>query len=119
MLPRRPGTRGQVTGQLSMEDDSAEIDESEPPFAVNPVSAAPQIPDFLKHPKVADASVASAVEAAAASDGGTDGGAQITRAKRTASNFRHEILHANPQSASAASSDKELEQTPSRCSRPA
>ena len=35
--------------------DSDKIDESEPPFAVNPVSAAPQIPDFLKHPKVADA----------------------------------------------------------------
>lgn len=113
LLPRRPGTRGQVTGQLSMEDDSAEIDESEPPFAVNPVSAAPQIPDFLKHPKVADASVASAAEAPAASDGGAD------RASADAEGEEEdglklpplEILHANPQSASSASSDKELEQT--------
>lgn len=113
LLPRRPGTRGQVTGQLSMEDDSAEIDESEPPFAVNPVSAAPQIPDFLKHPKVADASVASAAEAPAASDGGAD------RASADAESDEEdglklpplEILHANPQSASSASSDKELEQT--------
>lgn len=113
LLPRRPGTRGQVTGQLSMEDDSAEIDESEPPFAVNPVSAAPQIPDFLKHPKVADASVESAAEAPAASDGGAD------RASADAESDEEdglklpplEILHANPQSASSASSDKELEQT--------
>ena len=113
LLPRRPGTRGQVTGQLSMEDDPAEIDESEPPFAVNPVSAAPQIPDFLKHPKVADASVASAAEAPAASDGGAD------RASADAEGEQEdglklpplEILHANPQSASSASSDKELEQT--------
>lgn len=113
LLPRRPGTRGQVTGQLSMEDDSAEIDESEPPFAVNPVSAAPQIPDFLKHPKVADASVASVAEAPAASDGGAD------RASADAESDEEdglklpplEILHANPQSASSASSDKELEQT--------
>lgn len=113
LLPRRPGTRGQVTGQLSMEDDSAEIDESEPPFAVNPVSAAPQIPDFLKHPKVADASVASAAEAPAVSDGGAD------RASADAESDEEdglklpplEILHANPQSASSASSDKELEQT--------
>ena len=113
LLLRRPGTRGQVTGQLSMEDDSAEIDESEPPFAVNPVSAAPQIPDFLKHPKVADASVASAAEAPAASDGGAD------RASADAESDEEdglklpplEILHANPQSASSASSDKELEQT--------
>lgn len=113
LLPRRPGTRGQVTGQLSMEVDSAEVDESEPPFAVNPVSAAPQIPDFLKHPKVADSSVASTAEAPAASDGGAD--------KAVADNEGEEedglklppleILHANPQSASAASSDKELEQT--------
>lgn len=113
LLPRRPGTRGQVTGQLSMEDDSAEIDEFEPPFAVNPVSAAPQIPDFLKHPKVADASVASAAEAPAAIDGGAD------RASADAESDEEdglklpplEILHANPQSASSASSDKELEQT--------
>lgn len=111
--PRRPGTRGQVAGQLSMEDDPAEVDESEPPFAVNPVSAAPQIPDFLKHPKVADSSVASTAEAPAVSDGGAD--------KAVAENEGEEedglklppleILHANPQSASAASSDKELEQT--------
>lgn len=113
LLPRRPGTRGQVTGQLSMEDDPAAIDESEPPFAVNPVSAAPQIPDFLKHPKVADASVASAAEAPAVSDGGAD------RASADAESDEEdglklpplEILHANPQSASSASSDKELEQT--------
>ena len=113
LLPRRPGTRGQVTGQLSMEDDPAEVDESEPPFAVNPVSAAPQIPDFLKHPKVADASVASAVEAPASSDGRAD------RASADAESDEEdglklpplEILHANPQSASSASSDKELEQT--------
>lgn len=113
LLPRRHAKRGQVTGQLSMEDNPAEIDESEPPFAVNPVSAAPQIPDFLKHPKVADASVASATEAPAASDVGAD--------KAVAGSEDEEedglklppleILHANPQSASSASSDKELEQT--------
>ena len=113
LLSRRHAKRGQVTGQLSMEDDPAKIDESEPPFAVNPVSAAPQIPDFLKHPKVADASAASAAETPAVSDGGADGA--------TADNEGEdedglklpplEILHANPQSASATSSDKELEQT--------
>ena len=113
LLSRRNAKRGQVTGQLSMEDDPAAIDESEPPFAVNPVSAAPQIPDFLKHPKVADASVASAAEAPASSDGGAD------RASADAESDEEdglklpplEILHANPQSASSASSDKELEQT--------
>ena len=113
LLPRRHAKRDRVTGQLSMEDDPDKIDESEPPFAVNPVSAAPQIPDFLKHPKVADVPASSAVESAAASDGGADGG--------TADNEGEEedglklppleILHANPQSASSASSDKELEQT--------
>ncbi|MDD7106345.1 MAG: DNA translocase FtsK [Collinsella sp.] len=114
LLPRRQDRRGQVTGQLSMEDDPDKVDESEPPFAVNPVSAAPQIPDFLKHPKVADASTPTASAApVAVGDGGADG---------TAADFEGEqedglklppleILHANPQSASAASSDKELEQT--------
>ena len=113
LLPRRHAKRGQVTGQLSMEDDPAKIDESEPPFAVNPVSAAPQIPDFLKHPKVADAPAAGATEATAAGDGGAD-----TASEDNASEEEDglklpplEILHANPQSASAASSDKELEQT--------
>ena len=101
LLPRRHARRDQVTGQLSMEDDPDKVDESEPPFAVNPVSTAPQIPDFLKHPKVADASASSAVESAAASDGEEDG-LKLPPL---------EILHANPQSASAASSDKELEQT--------
>ena len=113
LLPRRRAKAGQVTGQFSMEDDPDKADESEPPFAVNPVSAAPQIPDFLKHPKVADAFVASATEAPAASDGGAD------RASADAEGEEEdglklpplEILHANPQSASAASSDKELEQT--------
>lgn len=113
LLPSRHAKREQVTGQLSMEDDPDKIDESEPPFAVNPVSAAPQIPGFLKHPKVADAPASSAVGSAAASDGEADGG--------TADNEGEEedglklppleILHANPQSASSASSDKELEQT--------
>lgn len=113
LLPRRPGTRGQVTGQLSMEDDPAEIDESEPPFAVNPVSAAPQIPDFLKHPKVADASVASAAEAPVASDGGADKAVADAEGEEEDGLKLPplEILHANPQSASSASSDKELEQT--------
>ena len=113
LLPRRHAKRGQVTGQLSMEDDPAKIDESEPPFAVNPVSAAPQVPDFLKHPKVADAPAAGATEATAAGDGGAD-----TASEGNASEEEDglklpplEILHANPQSASAASSDKELEQT--------
>lgn len=113
LLPRRHAKRGQVTGQLSMEDDPAKIDESEPPFAVNPVSAAPQIPDFLKHPKVADAPAAGATEATAAGDGGAN-----TASEDNASEEEDglklpplEILHANPQSASAASSDKELEQT--------
>ena len=113
LLPRRRAKAGQVTGQFSMEDDPDKADESEPPFAVNPVSAAPQIPDFLKHPKVADAFVASATEAPAASDEGAD------RASADAEGEEEdglklpplEILHANPQSASAASSDKELEQT--------
>ena len=113
LLPRRHVKRGQVTGQLSMEDDPDKVDESEPPFAVNPVSAAPQIPDFLKHPKVADASVASAAEASTSSDGGAD----IAPADNEGEEEDGlklpplEILHANPQSASAASSDKELEQT--------
>lgn len=113
LLPRRHAKRGQVTGQLSMEDDPAEVDESEPPFAVNPVSAAPQIPDFLKHPKVVDASVASATEAPEASDGGAD--KAISESEDEEEDGLKlpplEILHANPQSASAASSDKELEQT--------
>lgn len=113
LLPRRHAKRGQVTGQLSMEDDPDKIDESEPPFVVNPVSAAPQIPDFLKHPKVAGAPATSAIESAAARDGGVDGttagveGEQEDGLKLPPL----EILHANPQSASAASSDKELEQT--------
>lgn len=113
LLPRRHAKRDQVTGQLSMEDDPDKIDESEPPFAVNPVSAAPQIPDFLKHPKVADASASSAVESAAASDGGADGGAADNEGEEEDGLKLPplEILHANPQSASAASSDKELEQT--------
>lgn len=113
LLPRRHAKRDQVTGQLSMEDDPDKIDESEPPFAVNPVSAAPQIPDFLKHPKVADASASSAVESAAASDGRADGGAADNEGEEEDGLKLPplEILHANPQSASSASSDKELEQT--------
>ena len=113
LLPRRRAKHGQVTGQLSMEDDPDKVDESEPPFAVNPVSAAPQIPDFLKHPKVADASVATAAETTAASDGGAGGASADTEGEEE-DGFKLpplEILHANPQSASAASSDKELEQT--------
>lgn len=113
LLPRRQSKRGQVTGQLSMEDDSAMIDESEPPFAVNPVSAAPQIPDFLKHPKVADASVATAAEASTSSDGGADNAPEDNEGEEEDGLKLppFEILHANPQSASSASSDKELEQT--------
>lgn len=113
LLPRRHAKRGQVTGQLSMEDDPDKVDESEPPFAVNPVSAAPQIPDFLKHPKAADAPASSAVESAAARDGGADGGAADNEGEEEDGLKLppFEILHANPQSASAASSDKELEQT--------
>lgn len=113
LLPRRHARRGQVTGQLSMEDDPDKVDESEPPFAVNPVSAAPQIPDFLKHPKVADTAVAGAAEASTSSDGGavnapTDNEGEEEEGLKLPP---LEILHANPQSASAASSDKELEQT--------
>lgn len=113
LLPRRHAKRGQVTGQLSMEDDPAKIDESEPPFAVNPVSAAPQIPDFLKHPKVADTAVAGAVEASASSDGGAVNAPADNEGEEEEGLKLPplEILHANPQSASAASSDKELEQT--------
>ncbi len=113
LLPRRQAKRGQVTGQLSMEDDPDKVDESEPPFAVNPVSAAPQIPDFLKHPKVADTAVAGAAETSTSSDGAAnnaptdDEGEEEDGLKLPPL----EILHANPQSASAASSDKELEQT--------
>lgn len=113
LLLRRQAKRGQVTGQLSMEDDPDKVDESKPPFAVNPVSAALQIPDFLKHPKVADASVATAAETTAASDGGAGGASADTEGEEE-DGFKLpplEILHANPQSASAASSDKELEQT--------
>ncbi len=113
LLPRRQAKRGQVTGQLSMEDDPDKVDESEPPFAVNPVSAAPQIPDFLKHPKVADTAVAGAVEASTSSDGGADN-APANNEGEEEDGLKLpplEILHANPQSASAASSDKELEQT--------
>ena len=113
LLPRRHAKRCQVTGQLSVEDDPAKIDESEPPFAVNPVSAAPQIPDFLKHPKVADASAASAAETPAVSDGGEDGASADNEGEEEDGLKLPplEILQANPQSASAASSDKELEQT--------
>lgn len=113
LLPRRHAKRGQVTGQLSMEDDPAKIDESEPPFAVNPVSAAPQIPDFLKHPKVADASTSMAAAAPAANDGGMDNASEGNEGEEEDGLKLPplEILHANPQSASAASSDKELEQT--------
>ena len=113
LLPRRHAKRGQVTGQLSMEDDPDKIDESEPPFAVNPVSAAPQIPEFLKHPKVADAAVAGAAEASTSSDGGA-GNAPADNEGEEEDGLKLpplEILHANPLSASAASSDKELEQT--------
>lgn len=113
LLPRRQAKRGQVTGQLSMEDHPDKVDESEPPFAVNPVSAAPQIPDFLKHPKVADAAVAGAAEASTSSDGGADN-APADNEGEDEDGLKLpplEILHANPQSASAASSDKELEQT--------
>ena len=113
LLPRRHAKRGQVTGQLSMEDDQAKIDESEPPFAVNPVSAAPQIPDFLKHPKVADTAVAGAAEASTSSDGGAVNAPADNEGEEEEGLKLPplEILHANPQSASAASSDKELEQT--------
>ena len=114
LLPRRQDRRGQVTGQLSMEDDPDKVDESEPPFAVNPVSAAPQIPDFLKHTKVADASTPTASAApVAAGDGGADGTAADVEGEQEDGLKLPplEILHANPQSASAASSDKELEQT--------
>lgn len=114
LLPRRQDRRGQVTGQLSMEDDPDKVDEFEPPFAVNPVSAAPQIPDFLKHPKVADAPTPTASAApVAAGDGGADGTAADVEGEQEDGLKLPplEILHANPQSASAASSDKELEQT--------
>lgn len=114
LLPRRQDRRGQVTGQLSMEDDPDKVDESEPPFAVNPVSAAPQIPDFLKHPKVADAPTPTASAApVAAGDGGADGTAADVEGEQEDGLKLPplEILHANPQLASAASSDKELEQT--------
>lgn len=114
LLPRRRAKAGQVTGQFSMEDDPDKADESEPPFAVNPVSAAPQIPDFLKHPKVADASSSTASAApVAAGDGGADGTtADVEGEQEDGLKLPPlEILHANPQSASSASSDKELEQT--------
>ena len=114
LLPRRRAKAGQVTGQFSMEDDPDKADESEPPFAVNPVSAAPQIPDFLKHPKVADASSSTASAApVAAGDGGMDGAVADAEGEQEDGLKLPplEILHANPQSASSASSDKELEQT--------
>lgn len=114
LLPRRRANAGQVTGQFSMEDDPDKADESEPPFAVNPVSAAPQIPDFLKHPKVSDASAPMASAASvAAGDGRADGtNADVEGDQEDGLKLPPlEILHANPQSASSASSDKELEQT--------
>ena len=113
LLPRRHAERGQITGQLSMEDDPDKVDESEPPFAVNPVSAAPQIPDFLKHPKVSDTSATSAAVDPAVNDEGV-ANASADAEGEEAGGLKLpplEILHANPQSASAASSDKELEQT--------
>ena len=114
LLPRRHAKAGQVTGQFSLEDDPDKADESEPPFAVNPVSAAPQIPDFLKHPKVSDASAPTASAApVAAGDGGADGtAAGVEGDQENGLKLPPlEILHANPQSASSTSSDKELEQT--------
>lgn len=113
LLPRRHAKVGQVTGQFSIEDDPDKADESEPPFAVNPVSAAPQIPDFLKHPKVADASSTASAAPVAAGDGGADGTAADAEGEQEDGLKLPplEILHANPQSASSASSDKELEQT--------
>lgn len=113
LLPRCHAKRDQVTGQLSMEDDPDKIDESEPPFAVNPVSAAPQIPDFLKHPKVADTAVAGAAEVPTSSDGGAVNAPADNEGEEEDGLKLPplEILHANPQSASSASSDKELEQT--------
>ena len=113
LLPRRRANAGQVTGQFSMEDDPDKADESEPPFAVNPVSAAPQIPDFLKHPKVADASSTASAAPVAAGDGGADGTAADAEDEQEDGLKLPplDILHANPQSASSASSDKELEQT--------
>ena len=113
LLPRRRAKAGQVTGQFSMEDDPDKADESEPPFAVNPVSAAPQIPDFLKHPKVADSSSTALAAPVAAGDGGADGTAADVEGEQEDGLKLPplEILHANPQSASSASSDKELEQT--------
>ena len=114
LLPRRHAKAGQVTGQFSIEDDPDKADESEPPFAVNPVSAAPQIPDFLKHPKVADVSSSTTSAApVAAGDGGADGTAAGVEGEQEDGLKLPplEILHANPQSASSASSDKELEQT--------
>lgn len=113
LLPRRHAKREQVTGQLSMEDDPDKIDESEPPFAVSPVSATPQIPDFLKHPKVVDTAVAGAAEAPTPSDGGAVNAPADNEGEEEDGLKLPplEILHANPQSASSASSDKELEQT--------
>lgn len=113
LLPRRHAKRDQVTGQLSMEYDPDKIDESEPPFAVNPVSAAPQIPDFLKRPKVADTAVAGAAESPTSSDGGAVNAPADNEGEEEDGLKLPplEILHANPQSASSASSDKELEQT--------
>lgn len=113
LLPRRRAKAGQVAGQFSMEDDPDKADESEPPFAVNPVSAAPQIPDFLKHPKVADSSSTASAAPVAAGDGGADGTvADVEGEQEDGLKLPPlEILHANPQSASSASSDKELEQT--------
>lgn len=113
LLPRRHAKRDQVTGQLSMEYDPDKIDESEPPFAVNPVSAAPQIPDFLKRPKVADTAVAGAAETPTSSDGGAVNAPADNEGEEEDGLKLPplEILHANPQSASFASSDKELEQT--------
>lgn len=113
LLSRRHAKAGQVTGQFSIEDDPDKADESEPPFAVNPVSAAPQIPDFLKHPKVADASSTASAAPVAAGDGGADGTAADAEGEQEDGLKLPplEILHANPQSASSASSDKELEQT--------
>lgn len=114
LLPRRRAKAGQVTGQFSMEDDPDKADESEPPFAVNPVSAAPQIPDFLKHPKVADASSSMASAAPVAAGDGEADGTTVDAEGDQEDGLKLpplEILHANPQSASSASSDKELEQT--------
>ena len=104
LLSHARAKRGPVTEKLPL-DDTDGSDEMVPPFATAPMPdavAAPPIPDFLKKPKVT-ATAVMASDTAAGEEEGEDG-LKLPPL---------DILNSNPQAASAASSNKELEQTAS------